>query len=774
MKKDFEFIMDILTNKHKPPQNTEKGSDKAAENTAPQNADKAEDQAPVASKPEEAVSVEKAPEDTASADTAPMAETPAEKVPEDTAAQKDAPVETAPGDTAPTDETAEEDRSKEFATTDSAPAEPTSTDATDAAGDMKKSNKKPIVITAAAVVIIALIVGIIIAVIANANPLKAVELPGDLTLRQFESRDQVTEELSRLQKKNNQEAQKLYDDTVGKYATDAGLSEEGDSKAEIPNIAGIGEELVEAFSDTFNQVMGVDEADTVKTDGKYIYCIDSDYSDKDVVEIFKADGKDSKKAAQINIFTDDAAATPDSAAKKDEADRWDYYAAYRSINDIYVKDNRLIVIGSDSTPHNGSTATRTVTKIYDVSDIDNIKLLDTITQSGKSKSTHMIDDTLYLVSTYTPFDSASLPFCGRGEAPDELAADSIYTLQDNKTERFIVLSAVNTRDLKAKTESKAILGDVKDVYCNEDNMYLYADFGEKKKQSFLFGLFNSEVAVKSQILKLDMADGVNFIAYTKLDGVIDSSYSLDEYDGNLRVATTTSNGDSETDYLYVLDKELTTIGSLNNFAPDEYLAAIRYVGDTAYVVAYDLVNPLFTIDLSTPEQPALKGKTDLGGFAAMLVPVDDHTLLGLGYESMGVGDLVSEDATKEGFKLVLFDVTDPSNPMLIDAMVYENCNSAVQTNPKALVYNPDRKDYILPLNEEYWGNIDMDKGEYTESEDNRGGALNFKVENGRLKEIKHIETDHKSVERSTYIGNYIYMTYRDQDDNMQIDSAEYK
>ena len=747
MKKDFEFIKDVLTNKHQPPQDTDKA---------------AKEKAPVEAKPADAASVPEAPAETTPVASAPKEDAPAKATPEENVSKEDVPAEESSADPAPVEATVD------AAQTEGAPADEA------AANPAKKINKKPLIITAAAVLIVALIVGIIIGVIANANQLKAVDLPGNLKLRQFETRDQVTEELTRLQKQNNQEVQKVYDDTVGKVAQDAGLSEELGTDSVLPNIAGVGEELLEAFSDTFKQVAGVDEADTVKTDGKYIYCIDSDYIDRDVVEIFKADGKDTEKTVRIDVFEEDPVATPDSAAKKDETERWDYYAAYRSINDIYIKDNRLIVIGSDSTPRNGSTATRTVTKVYDVSDIDNIKLLDTFTQSGKSKSTRMIDDTLYLVSSYTPFDSTSLPICGRGESPDELPADSIFTLQDNKSERFIVLSAVNTRDAKAQAESKAILGEVKDVYCNQESMYIYADYGEKKKQSFLFGLFNSEVAQKSQILKVGLKDGFNFVAYTDLDGVIDSTYSLDEYDGNLRVATTLSNGDNDAGNLYVLDHELTTIGSLHNFAPDQYLAAIRYVGDTAYVVAYDIVSPLFTIDLSTPEQPKVMGAAEISGFSGTLVPVDDHTLLGLGYESLGVGDLMSEDAVKDGFKLVLFDVTDPSNPMIIDAMVYENCSSAVQTNPKALVYNPDRGDFVIPLNEEYWGEIDTEKGEYVESEDNRGGMLDFKVEKGRLKEVDHHETEHSSIERCAYVGDTVYMTYRDKDDAIQIETAAYK
>ncbi len=728
MLKDFEFVKDVLTGKHKAPDNT----------ATPTGAT---DDAPV-----EAAPIEQTPTGDAGA---------AEQTPTGaTGATDDAPVEATPIEQTPTDDTGA--------------AEQTPTGAAGATG--AKSKAKPIAITAAIIGVV-VIIGIIIAIIANANPLKAVDLPGNLTLRQFESRDQVTGELARLQKLNNQGAQKVYNDTVGKLA-ESGLVEGDDSQKSLPNLSGVADEIIEGFSETFQQLAGVDESDPVKTDGKYIYCIDSDYTDRDVVEIFKADGKDAGKTARIEFFEEEADGASKTATA-DEAGDWNYYAAYRSIDDIYVKDNRLIVIGSDSTPHNGSTATRNIVKVYDVSDMEHIALLDTFTQSGAGKTTHMIGDTLYLASTYTPFDSTYLPYGGRGDSPEELPAENIYTLQDNKTERFLVISAFNTLDHKAQAESKAILGEAKDFYCKDNNLYIYAEYGEKKKQSGILSFFIPEVAQKTQILKLDIADGVNFVAYTDLDGVIGDSYCLDEYDGNLRVATTVANGTDETDHLYVLDGELNTIGSLRNFAKGEYLAAIRYVGNTAYVVAYDLVEPLYTIDLSAPDKPVLMGAAGLSGFAAMLEPVGDNMLLGLDYESMGVGDLMSEDAVKDGFKLVLFDTTNPSNPMIIDAMVYENCTSAVQNNPNALVYNPDRGDFIIPLNEEYWGEIDTEKGGYVESEDNRGGVLDFRVEKGRLKEVKLYETDHKSIDRCTYVGDNIYMTYRDKDDAIQIDTVKY-
>ena len=50
----------------------------------------------------------------------------------------------------------------------------------------------------------------------------------------------------------------------------------------------------------------------------------------------------------------------------------------------------------------------------------------------------------------------------------------------------------------------------------------------------------------------------------------------------------------------------------------------------------------------------------------------------------------------------------------------------------------------------------------------------FKIEKGRLKEVERCEAAHYPIERCAYVGDYIYMTYRDKDDAIQIEAKEYK
>ena len=110
-----------------------------------------------------------------------------------------------------------------------------------------------------------------------------------------------------------------------------------------------------------------------------------------------------------------------------------------------------------------------------------------------------------------------------------------------------------------------------------------------------------------------------------------------------------------TNSLYVLNDKLEIIGSIHNLAKDETIYSARFMGDTGYFVTYRQVDPLFSVDLSDPENPKILGELKIPGFSEYLHPYGDGKLLGIGMD-------VSEDGfTTEGVKLSMFNVTDPSN-----------------------------------------------------------------------------------------------------------------
>lgn len=659
----------------------------------------------------------------------------------------------------------------------------------------KRRHTAAIISAAAAGLVLVVALGVAVGMRFGQNEVKTVEMPGGLSLRQFQSYDEVKKAVSDLRAEkdkssimdglsgvydyfsgnysSNTRDYAEYKSSDGDYAEDAEIAADGayasgSSGSSSGSSAGgdpgytAGDQAA-SHSETYKQVQGVDEGDIIKTDGKYIYCVDGAYYADEIV-VFSAMGDRSRKVAEIDVTEALSTATPD------ESQYYYYSSKTKHINDIYLKDDRLIVVCDDTCGVKAKDLTVSMTRalVYDVSDIGNITLLDTVLQSGSCDSTRMIGDTLYMVSSYGVYGDCIIPACGRGNTPDEIAPDCIYAPEEPQDERFLVISAYDTLDYEAQTESKAIFGGVDDIYCNEDHMYIYMsdwDYGDSR-------WWEGNATVTTQIIKVDLMDGIALAAYGEVEGLVDDQYALDEYNGDLRIATTSSKNNIERNNLFVLDENLSEIGSVTGFAKNETIKAVRYIGETAYVITYEQTDPLFVIDLSKPEDPTILGEVKITGFSSMLVPIDRNTILGIGYHTQ------NEDYTwmevEEGVKLALFDVSDKANPQVLDSKSYVDYYSPVQSDPKALVYNPERGDFVIPLNYVYYGTVDYDSyEEYMPDEERTGGMLNFKVEDGRIKEVNLYQEDYIETERCVYVGDYVYMTYHD-DGTMKLGCVAYR
>ena len=619
----------------------------------------------------------------------------------------------------------------------------------------------------AAVLVLTIALGIVTNGFSVGKP-HSLSLPGGLALTQFTSYDQVAKEVDRLRRQNNRSG--IMDYLSGKfgdggdyYVEDAELAaEDSRSGGAAPDGAAGGDSSsadAQSHSETYEQVAGVNEADIIKTDGRYIYCVEQGYSNGHRLAVFSAQGEDSRRVATID-------AGVQRAATEDEAD-FDYDAYYGYgpyIEEFYVCGDRLVVLCNKYKTGEGY-GRNTAVQVYDISDIGHITLLDSITQSGSYDNSRMIGDVLYTVSSYTPYDDRMIPVCGRGEEPEPVPASCIYTLADNTDESFLVVSAYNTLDHTAQTLSKSILGGVDDIYCSENHMYIYSTVWEEDH-----GFWTENENVGSQILKVDLTDGVAFTAYAAVEGRIDDQYALDEYNGDLRVATTSAENGTDVNNLFVLNERLEVIGAVKGFAKNESIKAVRYLGDTAYVITYEQTDPLFVIDLSEPKAPEIVGEVKITGFSTMLAPVGEDKLLGIGYHTEN--ESYTDLEVQEGVKLALFDISDKENPRVLDSRSYVDCSSEAQYNPKALVVNPDRNDYVIPLNYCHWTVTDAEDYPYGE-EERRGGALNFRVDGDRLTEIAFYEADHAEVDRCVYVGDTVYMTCY-EDGELKLDTARYQ
>lgn len=167
------------------------------------------------------------------------------------------------------------------------------------------------------------------------------------------------------------------------------------------------------------------------------------------------------------------------------------------------------------------------------------------------------------------------------------------------------------------------------------------------------------------IRKFSFKDGkLEGVAQAKVDGIVDDSFCLDEYDGNLRVVTTIYRNDESENALYVLDGQLKETGRIDNIAPGEQVYSARFLGNTGYFVTFKQVDPLFSVDLSDPANPTILGQLKIPGFSEYLHPYSENLLLGIGMSANDAG-------ATDGVKLSMFDVSDPANVSEVATEVLE-------------------------------------------------------------------------------------------------------
>ena len=114
--------------------------------------------------------------------------------------------------------------------------------------------------------------------------------------------------------------------------------------------------------------------------------------------------------------------------------------------------------------------------------------------------------------------------------------------------------------------------------------------------------------------------------------------------------------------VFVLEQDgtaLNVVGGIRGIAPGEQIYAVRFLGERGYVVTYRQVDPLFTIDLSEPESPQLRGELHIPGYSGYLHPFGENHLIGIGRDGTDEGRVL-------GTQISLFDISDDDNPTRID------------------------------------------------------------------------------------------------------------
>ena len=239
---------------------------------------------------------------------------------------------------------------------------------------------------------------------------------------------------------------------------------------------------------------------------------------------------------------------------------------------------------------------------------------------------------------------------------------------------------------------------------------------------------------KTSVHKIEI-NGLNikYKATGEFPGRLLNQFSMDEYNGNLRVAATTGNWRAATlNHLYVLDKELEIVGSVEDLAKGERIYSARFMGDRAYMVTFRQVDPLYAIDLSEPDKPNVLGYLKVTGYSSYLHPYDENRIIGIGMEA-------NEQGRVSGVKIALFDVSDVSNPK--ENAKYEIKSEGQWTwsssealyEHKAFLFDKEKNLLVVPIQYSYY---------FGEKYRNWNGAYVFDIDFNSIElkgKITHIE-----------------------------------
>ena len=432
------------------------------------------------------------------------------------------------------------------------------------------------------------------------------------------------------------------------------------------------------FSNTTEQVEGVNEADIVKTDGNYIY-----YIKGTTFSIFKADGKNSKLLSKTELSNE-------------------YTTDY---GDMLLKDDRVIILQPDTC---GAQKSFVSFIIYDVSDRQNPKKLTECRQDGWYNTSRMIGDYIYLISNChintAAIDkddpSTFVPTTETNGVCEPVPADSIYRYDvDSYKTQYTVIGAYNYKDGKL-SDTASLLGGTDNVYCSGGNIILADTTYSRGKTESDDDADQTVVSRDSTtVSRLAIKEGKIEYKYSgEIDGVLKNQFFIDEHNGYFRFVTTVTESvekrykfENQEDevisysnetfaHLTVLDSELKKTGEITDIAKGERVYSVRFMGDIAYFVTFRQTDPLFSVDLSNPQSPKILGQLKIPGFSEYMYPYGDGLLLGFGMDA-------NEDTGRTtNIKLSMFNITDPANvteqdKTLLDGFTY----SGALYNHKAML-----------------------------------------------------------------------------------------
>lgn len=441
--------------------------------------------------------------------------------------------------------------------------------------------------------------------------------------------------------------------------------------AKMPAIPGAPE-----HSGTNIQVEGIEEADLVKTDGRYLYI--SSNSSIVIVRAYPPESARVLSSIPLN----------------------------RSVGEIFLNGDKLAVFLLERPPRYILTSRRliaprfeasTIVKIFDISDRSHPVEERSIEVDGYYMSSRMIGEYIYLVTiqpAYLKDGEVVTPKIRTRELVVTIPLNSIYYA--NYTDSSYAYTNIFSMSIldpgRPLNHESFLVGASSCIYVSPSHIYITVPRYEQLTGG----------VEEASIYKIRIDDGkITYMAGGKVPGWVLNQFSMDEFNGYFRIATTMGRYRGEAvrlrNNVYILNSSLGIVGRLEELAPGEEIYSARFMGSRCYLVTFKKVDPLFVLDLSSPTNPKVLGKLKIPGYSNYLHPYGEGHLIGIGKETVEAEG--GGFAWYQGVKISLFDVSDVENPKELAKYTVgdRGTSSPVLRDHKALLFIKSRSMLVLPI-----------------------------------------------------------------------------
>ncbi|MBT8224937.1 MAG: benzoate transporter [Dactylosporangium sp.] len=498
-------------------------------------------------------------------------------------------------------------------------------------------------------------------------------------------------------------AAKANADVLGRYGTEKSneLAQDGPAAAGGPAATRqTGDGAASEYSGTNTHEAGVDEPDLVKTDGRRIVTVSG--GSLRVV--------DAASAQQTGTVRLDAPAAQTRVAQP---------------SNLMLFGDRALVLTAGGILAEPGPATREAlngggSRLILVDLAGQPRVLGTYTVDGWTLDARQVGAVVRVVVRSAPqvfgsgIDSSSvqdwLPrytvTSPDGEQTDHVPCQAVSRPEHTSAASLLTILTFDLeRSELGNGDPVSVVGDGQTVYSTGSSLYIAASNQWRT-------LTSEDNQPQTDLYRFDVTGTgkPRFTSAGSVPGWLLNQYSLSEWDGYLRVATTTagttggavplredtiprpSQRPTES-WVYVLRRDaglLSVAGKIGGLGKGERVYAVRFAGSTGYVVTFRQTDPLYTLDLRDPARPEVLGELKITGYSAYLHPIDGDRLIGIGQEATTQG-------RTRGTQVSLFDVSNLRSPNRLAAYHVPGGRSEAEFDPHAFLYWPGTSTLVVPL-----------------------------------------------------------------------------